>query len=70
MNSRLSFKKKINSIEKSLYSGYYFSTIIIVSIAIEMLTQRGWEYRIAWLVCVVTASISNFIFMKYVIFKN
>ena len=70
MNSRLSFKKKANSIGKSLYSGYYFSAIIIVSIAIEMLTQRGFEYRIAWLFCVITASICNFIFMKYFIFKN
>lgn len=69
-NSRLVFKKKLKSRKKGIYLTYYLSTIYIVGKCIEIITNYGLDYRLSWLICVLSAAFLNFIFLKLIAFKG
>ena len=69
-NSRLVFKKKLKSRKKVIYLTYYLSTIYIVGKFIEIITNYGLDYRLSWLICVLSAAFLNFIFLKLIAFKG
>ena len=55
---------------KSIYCSYYALSIYFVGLFIETLIHVGIEYRISWLMAVFCISILNFIFVKFLAFKN
>ena len=69
LNSRLVFRKRLDFKFKMVFLIYYLSAIYLVGKAIEILSNI-FDYRISWLLCVVVATISNFIFLKFVAFKK
>ena len=70
INSRFVFKKRINSTKKILFLTYYLSAIYIVGKFIEIITNYGLDYRLSWLIGVLSASFFNFTFLKLIAFKR
>ena len=70
INSRIVFRKKLGLRMKSFYCGYYALSIYFVGLFIEKLINIGIEYRISWLMAIFCVSILNFIFVKFLAFKN
>ena len=68
INSKLSFRSKLNVNGKVKYIIYYSSTILINSISIDILNSYGLSQTISWLICISIFSIINFLFLKYLIF--
>ena len=56
--------------KKGIYLTYYLSTIYIVGKFIEIITNYGLDYRLSWLICVLSAAFLNFIFLKLIAFKG
>ncbi len=69
-NSRFVFKKRLNSKYKIIYLGYYLLAINIVGISLEFIYNLGINYIFSWFICIIFATISNFLFMKYLAFKD
>ena len=69
LNSRFVFRKKLDFQFKMVFLIYYLSAIYLVGKLIEVISNI-LDYRISWLLCVVVASIFNFIFLKFVTFKR
>jgi len=55
---------------KIIYLSYYLIAINVVGIAIEFIYNFGINYIFSWFICIILATISNFLFMKYFAFKN
>ena len=70
INSRFVFKKRLNPIKKFFYLTYYLSAIYLVGKLIEIITNFGFDYRLSWLIGVVSATFFNFIFLKLIAFKR
>ena len=70
INSRIVFRKNLGLRMKSIYCSYYALSIYFVGLFIETLIHIGIEYRISWLMSVFCISILNFIFVKFLAFKN
>ena len=70
INSRIVFKKNLGLKKKFIYGIYYALTIYFVGLFIQALTYMGIEYRIAWFIAIFIISILNFIFVKFLAFKN
>ena len=70
INSRIVFRKNLGLKMKLIYCSYYGSSIYLVGLFIEALIHRGVEYRIAWFMVIFSISILNFIFVKFLAFKN
>ena len=70
INSRFVFKKRINSTKKILFLTYYLSAIYIVGKFIEIITNYGLDYRLSWLIGVLSATFFNFTFLKLIAFKR
>ena len=69
-NSRLVFKKKLNLSRKFIYLTYYLSAIYLVGRMIEIITIYGLDYRISWFICILGATIFNFLFLRLFAFKK
>tara|TARA_B100000212_G_scaffold297884_1_gene241833 strand:+ start:1041 stop:1433 length:393 start_codon:yes stop_codon:yes gene_type:complete len=70
INSKYVFNKKLKFRKKLLFLGYYISTIYIVGIFIKNLVYFNIEYRFAWLIAIFIISFFNFIFVKFIAFKD
>ena len=70
INSRFIFKKSLSIKNKFFYAIYYSSAIYLVGLLIKALTSINIEYRIAWFLSIFLVSVANFIFVKYLAFKN
>jgi len=70
INSRIVFRKTLGLRKKFIYCSYYALSIYFVGLFIEKLINIGIEYRISWLMTVFCISILNFIFVKFLAFKN
>ena len=70
INSRIVFKKSLGLKKKFIYGSYYALSIYFVGLFIQVLTYKGFEYRVAWLLAIFIISILNFIFVKFLAFKN
>ena len=70
INSRIVFKKNLGLRMKSVYCIYYGSSIYFVGLFIESLNNIGIEYRISWLIAIISISILNFFFVKFLAFKH
>ena len=70
INSRIVFRKNLGLKMKTIYCSYYGLSIFFVGLFIEALINMGIEYRISWLIAILSISILNFIFVKFLAFKN
>ena len=70
INSRFVFMKKLTIKLKVIYFIYYITNIYFVAISIEFIESNGLNYILSWLICVVTAAVLNFLFVKYLAFKK
>ena len=70
INSRIVFRKNLGLKMKTIYCIYYGLSIYFVGLFIEALINMGIEYRISWLMAIFSISILNFIFIKFLAFKN
>ena len=70
INSRIVFRKNLGLKMKFIYCSYYALSIYFVGLFIEALIHMGIEYRISWLIAIFSISILNFIFVKFLAFKN
>ena len=70
INSRIVFRKNLGLKMKFIYCSYYALSIYFVGLFIEALINMGIEYRISWLIAIFSISILNFIFVKFLAFKN
>lgn len=70
INSKIVFKKSLGLKKKFIYGSYYALSIYFVGLFIQVLTYKGFEYRVAWLLAIFIISILNFIFVKFLAFKN
>ena len=70
INSRIVFKKNLRIKKKFIYGIYYALSIYFVGLFIQALTYIEIEYRIAWFLAILTISILNFIFVKFIAFRN
>ena len=70
INSKIVFKKNLGLRMKSIYCIYYALSIYFVGLFIKALINMGIEYRISWLIAIFSISILNFIFVKFLAFKN
>ena len=70
INSKYVFNKKLKFRKKLLFLGYYISTIYIVAIFIKNLVYLNIEYRLAWLIAIFIFLFFNFIFVKFIAFKD
>ncbi len=70
INSKIVFKKSLRLKKKILYCIYYALSIYFVGLFIKALTYIDIEYRIAWFIAIFIISILNFIFIKFLAFKN
>ena len=70
INSRFVFKKSLNFKMKAFYIIYYALAIYVVGKIIESFTLINIEYRIAWFLAIFIACISNFLFIKFIAFRN
>ena len=70
INSRIVFKKNLGLRMKSIYCIYYALSIYFVGLCIKALIHMDIEYRISWLIAIFSISILNFIFVKFLAFKN
>ena len=70
LNSRFVFKKRLNLLFKIIYLSYYLLAINVVGLAIEFIYNLGVNYIFSGFICIIIATISNFLFMKYFAFKN
>ena len=70
LNSNIVFAKKANHSKRILYLIYYFLMILIFSFSTEFLTVKYFDYRVSWFMCAFLASILNFAFLRFFIFRN
>ena len=70
INSKIVFKKNLGLRMKSIYCIYYVLSIYFVGLFIKALINMSIEYRISWLIAIFSISILNFIFVKFLAFKN
>ena len=70
INSRFVFMKKLTIKFKFIYFIYYITNIYIVAISISFIESNGFNYIISWFICVITAAVVNFLFVKYLAFKK
>lgn len=70
INSKYVFHKNLKFRKKILFLSYYISTIYIVGIFIKNLVYLNFEYRIAWLIAILIISFFNFMFVKFIAFKD
>lgn len=68
-NSRITFDKKLSNYGKFYYFSYYLVAIYIVAFAISNLTSVGIPKIISWLICVILATIFNYLVVKKLVFK-
>ena len=69
-NSRISFRKNLLIPKKLIFIFYYFLAIFCVGKFIEFLTLMNIDYKLSWLIAILIATFSNFIFLKFVAFKS
>ena len=70
INSRLVFKKKISFQLKVFFFSYYLIAIYLVGLFIQSISDKGLNYIMSWLLCTTIATLSNFLFTKFLIFKK
>jgi len=69
LNSRLVFMKRLNLKYKTFFLTYYLSAIYLVGKSIAIISIK-LDYIVSWFVCVIFATIFNFIFLKFIAFKK
>lgn len=70
INSRLVFKKRLGLSRKILFITYYGIAIYLVGFLTESFTYMNIEYRVSWLISIIIATASNFLFVKFIAFKR
>ena len=70
INSRLVFKKNISFDLKLFFFSYYLIAIYLVGLFIQFFSEKGFNYILSWFVCTFIATLSNFLFTKFLIFKK
>ena len=70
LNSRFVFKRKIKLNLKISFFLYYFLSIYLAGFYVQYFSNKGLNYILSWFICTLIAASSNFLFNKFIIFKN
>ena len=69
LNSRFSFKKRLEIRYKLIFVLYYIISILTASSLIYFLKSNGFNYLLTWFTVVSSIAVINFLINKFIVFK-